>query len=271
MLEKDQKHELINDTRKHIEEIHKELKSSPKNTPREVPTETLKDISAALLEHFWKTERKIEYNKELEDFSTQATSLTLVAISIILLLIGCSKPGSMPWIEPYKFTIYLYGVFCSAIYVGISIEQTSFFKKLWSFGFTKLIFSIAISALIVFSTGKSSSIINSVFGVDASALPFTRAYISGILVFKYASPALIVVAFFSLVSATEIAGHLKSKASSPYTYSPPIKTNSLSNPINNSPLLLLEVDSSRFCRIRTPRKSLSAGPRSRLQLKAPLQ
>jgi hypothetical protein len=89
---------------------------------------------------------------------------------------------------------------------------------LWGFGFTKLVASIAVSALLIFSTGKASSLINSVFGVDASVFPFTRAFIAGMLAFQYSSPLLIVVGFFAVFHAFDVAGYIKSKFSADYVY-----------------------------------------------------
>jgi hypothetical protein len=52
---------------------------------------------------------------------------------------------------------------------------------------------VAFSALLVFCTGKASAMINAIFAVDASALPFTRAIVTGLLIFQYVYPLLIIV------------------------------------------------------------------------------
>jgi len=108
------------------------------------------------------------------------------------------------WFSNYQYLVKLFGIILSFIYIGISIERTSFFKTVWKFGFTKFIISIAISALIIFCTSKASEFINIVFHVDASVFPYTRAYMTGLLVFQYTSPFFIIIFFFSIPHSLNI-------------------------------------------------------------------
>ena len=108
------------------------------------------------------------------------------------------------WFSNYQYLVKLFGIILSFIYIGISIERTPFFKTVWKFGFTKFIISIAISALIIFCTSKASEFINIVFHVDASVFPYTRAYMTGLLVFQYTSPFFIIIFFFSIPHSLNI-------------------------------------------------------------------
>ncbi|WP_218652008.1 hypothetical protein [Limnobaculum xujianqingii] len=143
---------------------------------------------------------------------------------IALFIIYLSRESSdWTWFTDYQYLTKLFGITLSFIYIGISIEKTSFFKIIWNFGFSKFIISIAISAIILFSSGKASELINLVFNVDASAFPYTRAYIVGLLVFQYTSPFLVIIACFYILHSIDIWYYIKkliNRNSSYYTEVP---------------------------------------------------
>jgi len=217
MTERRFKYQRPQNTEERIEAIYEEFCSSSSNNDIK-PVETLKDHVAALLSHSKDVERRKERDKEAESYSIQFALFTLAFVAIIFLWNGWSDSSDWEWLNNHRFALRLWGVAFAAVYIGVSIERSSLFKRLWSFGFTKLVASIAVSALLIFSTGKASSLINVIFGVDASVFPFTRAYITGILAFQYFSPLLIVVGFFAIFHAFDVAGYIKSKFSSSYDY-----------------------------------------------------
>jgi hypothetical protein len=194
----------------HFEAIYEELTLSPLERDFK-PRVTVKDYLKAIFDHFAKIDsiRRLEKNAESND--TDLALAILALLSIAFLSNGAIKSNEWEWLDNNRFSIWLWGIAFSAIFLGIVIERTSIFKTLWSYGFTKIVASIALSALVVFSTGKASSIINGVFSVDASALPYTRAIITGLLVFQYSYPLLIVVVLFAIVHAFNAAGWFKKK------------------------------------------------------------
>lgn len=218
MTDRKFKYQQPKNTDERIEAIYEELHLSISNNNKK-PVDTLKDYVAAMLENSkeigWRKKREIE----AENYSVQSALFTLAFLAIAFLSsIWWDVSSDWEWVENNRFALRLWGTAFAAVYVGVSIERSSFFKKLWDFGFTKIVASIAVSALLIFSTGKASSLINSVFGVDAAIFPFTRAFISGMLAFQYSSPLLVVVGFFALLHAFDIIGYIKSKFSSDYIY-----------------------------------------------------
>lgn len=210
------------DTNEHIEAIYEELCSTPLNRNRE-PVETLKDHVVALLAHARQIEWKRKFEQESENASIEFSLLTLAIMSVVFLWSSWGESNDWEWFNNHRLAVRLWGIVFAAMFVGISIERSSLFRKLWSFGFTKVIASVAVSSLLIFSTGKASSLINGVFGVDASVFPFTRAFITGLLAFQYFSPLLFVVAVFAVLHAFDVAGYIQSKFSSSYTYvAPPL-------------------------------------------------
>ena len=205
-------------TKERIEAIYEELRATKPEKYGYKPEESLKDLVTALLCHY----RSLKIEQKLEkEFSNDALNYALgilAFIAILFLMNGSDDASDIEWLNIHHFAIKLWGIALASVYVGISIERSSFFQHLWRFGFTKVVVSIAVSALIVFCTGKASSLINAVFGVDTAVFPYTRAYISGFLFFKYASPILFIVGIFALVHAFEPIRYVLSRYRENYKY-----------------------------------------------------
>jgi len=209
------KYDHPQNTDERIEAICDELRESP-DVDKKKQIDTVKDYVVALLSHLRKVERRREDETRDTEFSLNATLIALAVISTVLLIVGAQSQRDWEWLNDHQFAIKLWGVGLAAVFVGVSIEKSSFFKRLWAFAVTKIISSVAISALIIFCTGKASSLINSVFGVDASAFPYTRALLSGLLVFQYLSPLLIIVVLFLTFHIINVVGYIKSESSANY-------------------------------------------------------
>lgn len=212
MAERDRKYKYHRprNPREHLEAIYEELSAS-----REVEwnpsVDTLKDNVAAVLAHMKKTEARRKGDKENEALSIDWALGAVAFLALVFLCNGYVGANDWTWLDDHRFAVRLWGLAFAALFVGLSIERSSFFKSLWAFGFTKLVASIAVSALVVFSTGKASSLINSVFPVDASALPYTRAIAAGLLAFQYSYPLLLVVALFALAHGLRAVEWIRSK------------------------------------------------------------
>lgn len=221
MAERKYKHEKPRNSDQHLEALYEELTFSPGRNRGYERNDTLKDHVAAILDHAKSMERQREDEKETQSYGVTRALVALAVLTVFLLFNGFGRSGEWAWLDQHRFAIRLWGITLAAVFVGVSIERSSFFKSLWTFGFTKLIASLAISALIVFSTGKASSLINEVFAVDASALPFTRAIVAGLLAFQYAYPLLIVVAIFAILHALNAVEWIRSKWSGRVQYEDP--------------------------------------------------
>lgn len=82
----------------------------------------------------------------------------------------------------------LWGVALCIKFVGVPLERSAIVKSLWGFTVTKLLVSIALSCVIIYAKVKAACYISGVFHVDASALPITLVYITGLMVFKLLLP-----------------------------------------------------------------------------------
>lgn len=201
MNERKYRYKKAKNTKEHIEAIYEDLTYSSKEGYYK--NKTLKDYLSDILSIL--NSSKAEHERKIlsEEFSIDS-SLTLLAFISFFIICLAREGNEWSWFSNYQYSVKLFGIILSFIYIGISIERTSFFKTIWKFGFTKFIISITISALIVFCTSKASEFINIVFNVDASVFPYTRAYMTGLLVFQYTSPFLIIIALFSILHSLNI-------------------------------------------------------------------
>lgn len=172
-----------------LTDIHEELRSREEKDiyPRtQTLNSYLRDLEAVVRDYI-KEKRRDADNSELH----VSWSLGFLAI-IAITLLGLAKDNNpeFEWIRNNQFSFRLWGIALAAIYIGASLERSAFFKKLWGFSTTKIIISIAFSAAVVYATVKAAGVINTVFGVDASALPLTFTFTTAILVFKLISPFL---------------------------------------------------------------------------------
>lgn len=208
----------------HLEAIYEEMSLSPVENDRR-PTQTLKDHVVALFGHAKEVESKRLSVDSYESYSINWALGALAVLACLFLWVSITKADKGDWLYQHHFALRLWGMAFAAVFLGVSIERNSFFKRLWLFGFTKIVASVAVSALIIFSTGKASSLMNAVFPVDASALPLTRAIVTGLLAFHYLTPLLGVVVLFAIFHALNAADWISLKWSSKDTYkSPPLQS-----------------------------------------------
>lgn len=217
------KYQQPKNTEERIEAICEEIRSTSSSFEKK-PLVSLKDYVVALLVHVKHVEWTRKAEREADDHTLGFALGTLGLVAILFLWQGWwGHTSDWGWLQTHQFAVRLWGIAFAAVFVGVCIERSSVFAGLWRFGFTKVIASVAVSALLVFSTGKASSLINALFGVDASAFPFTRAFVAGMLAVQYASPLLFVVALFLVFHAFDVAGYIqfKLKTSSEYVYTRP--------------------------------------------------
>lgn len=146
-------------------------------------------ISSSLTK--WLLEREQDsYNRK---YNTSLALGMLAVVAVFLIRLGAQENPDFDWVVQNKLSIKIWGVIIAAIYVGASIERSALFKSLWKFSFTKLVVSVALSGLIVYSTGKAASAINGVFGVDASSFPVTLVFTTAIILFHLIAPFLVAI------------------------------------------------------------------------------
>ncbi len=203
-----------------LEAIYEELSENEISNSNNRTLKThVYEIVKRLREADW--ERKRELEKDDSDISWAMGFLAFIAL--ILIISGFRPDRDFNWLQQNSFSIKIWGIALATLYIGVSIEKFSVFRSLWQFSFTKLVTSISISGLIVFSTGKAAGAINSVFGVDASAFPFTLTFTSSLVFFHYILPFLALVGFFAAIYALDAFGWVKSLRYKEMSYNlPPV-------------------------------------------------
>ncbi|WP_429157924.1 hypothetical protein [Aeromonas veronii] len=204
----------------YIEAIYEELSEMEVKTRNK---KTIKHYVYEILERQRESDFDKKRKSEQNDYNISWSLGFLAVIALILIFNGSKESSEFNWLQQNGFTLKVWGLALAILYIGVSIEKFSIFKHIWQFSFTKFIASIAISGLIVFSTGKAAGEINSVFGVDASAFPFTLTFTSGLVFFHYIIPFFVLVGIIATMFAFNALGWIRSKFSENNNYElPPI-------------------------------------------------
>ncbi|MFA5563234.1 MAG: hypothetical protein WDA32_03490 [Candidatus Caldatribacteriota bacterium] len=200
--------------------LYEEISENEKSS---IGDRTLKTYVYEILERLRKADLKYERESEQTNLHLSWSLGVLAFVALVLIINGSRESHDFNWLQQNSFTIKIWGISLATLYIGVSIEKFSIFRNLWQFGFTKLVASIAVSGLIIFSTGKAAGAINSVFGVDASAFPFTLTFTSSLFFFHYVLPFLTLVGIVAIFFAFDAIGYIKSKFSNDMSYElPPV-------------------------------------------------
>ncbi|MDC9818182.1 hypothetical protein PSR30_12290 [Pectobacterium carotovorum subsp. carotovorum] len=139
-------------------------------------------------------------------------ALCVIGFIGVLLAIFRSAGSDIDWVREHTLSFRLWGVALCAIFVGVSLERSSLVNSLWRFTVTKVLLSIVLSGLVIYARGQAGIHVNDVFHVDASALPITLLFTTGLMVFKLLLPFIIVVAaIMFLVNVLFLLVWLKNK------------------------------------------------------------
>jgi hypothetical protein len=124
---------------------------------------------------------------------------TFAGISLLLTFLGADpRPSDFALLDESRFFLRMLGIGLAAVFVGVTLERTEAFGLVWRYAIAKILASLALSALVIYSAGHASAIINGVFGVDAAALPYARALLTGWIAFAHvAKPAMVLVGCFA--------------------------------------------------------------------------
>ncbi|MBK5531616.1 hypothetical protein JFT91_03215 [Pseudomonas sp. TH08] len=207
-----------------LEAIHEEVSNDEKKNRGGAIDRTLKTYVGDILEVLEEFRREERDKKEDAESSVWHALLLLAIIAIVLLVNGTHGNPDFDWLDENSFAFKIWGTALAMLYLGVQIERLSVFRSLWQYGFTKLIVSVSISGLVVFSTAKAASAINNVFAVDASVFSFTLTFVSALIVFKYLSSFVIVLGLVAGIHTLNFIGWVRSKSWSDWYDSVPINS-----------------------------------------------
>lgn len=154
---------------------------------------TLKDYVIGLLDWAERRDKGRADEKSAEIQSENVAVGLLAFLAFLGLALNSLSNKNFGPMNDYIGVCRITGWMFALIYLGVYIERASFFRHIWKYGSTKFVFGILFSGLVIYSYGIGSSQINSIFGVDASNLPYTRIFAMGIFTFKSISLGLIIV------------------------------------------------------------------------------
>ncbi|SEH72490.1 hypothetical protein SAMN05660691_01040 [Rheinheimera pacifica] len=155
--------------------------------------EYVRKIYLALSENEFSKEKRKKGNEDIDFFSRISCGI----IGIFLTVSARNIADNYLWISE-SFLFYL-GMTLLTIFLVISLERVSLVKALWEYSFVKFSASIGFAGLLLYCNSESSSVINSIFGVDASVFVYSKSILTGLLLLKILSPIFWVVVASSLI------------------------------------------------------------------------
>jgi len=190
-------------TREQIESIALEMRSGASGQPPP-STKTVKDLLVDLVTLVRGTENRKKFGDRITKHQEAWALLTFASLCLLLTFLG-SNPNhwDIELLEGNRFFMRTLGIGLAALFVGVVIERGEMFTLIWRHHITKLLASIVVSALVVYSAGRASAIINGVFGIDSGAMPYARALLTGWIAFgQVAKPVMwLLVLPFAVVHA----------------------------------------------------------------------
>ncbi|WP_225085943.1 hypothetical protein [Pectobacterium colocasium] len=203
---------MKNDIERDISSIRQELTGSELDLSWQSKS-SLKYYVRGIYRDLVKWQFKRQYEKE-ESQRNLEFALCVIGVFGVLLAIIRSAGSDIDWVREHTLSFRLWGVALCSIFVGVSLERSSVVSSLWRFTVTKVLLSIVLSGLVIYARGQAGIYVNAVFHVDASALPITLLFTTGLMVFKLLLPFIIFVAVIMfLVNFFFMAAWFKNKFS----------------------------------------------------------
>lgn len=150
-------------------------------------------------------------------------ALGLIGVLGVMLAITRSATSDFDWVREHTVAFRLWAVVLCTIFIGVSLERSVVIRSLWSYASTKFLISIILSGVVLYSRGSAAAYVNGVFHVDASALPITLVFTTGLIIIKLLLPFILTVALaLSLVHGLIGLGWVKGKLAGVEAQEPPL-------------------------------------------------
>jgi hypothetical protein len=150
-------------------------------------------------------------------------ALGLIGVIGVLLAITRSAKSDIEWVSAHTIAFRLWAVVFCTIFIGVSFERSAVIRSLWSFTSTKFLVSVILSGVLLYSRGNAAAYVNGVFHVDASALPITLVFTTGLIIIKLVLPFVLIAALLlSLAHGFISAGWIKGKLAGEALHEPPL-------------------------------------------------
>lgn len=110
-------------------------------------------------------------------------------LSCLMIYWGWSIDTNDSFLKSFNLSpesLFLFGIFFSVLFLVSSLEKI--FSPIVELFLTKLVITLSVTGLLMICMVQSSEILNKIFSLDASLLPFSRSFLAGILFFKKIYP-----------------------------------------------------------------------------------
>jgi hypothetical protein len=91
------------------------------------------------------------------------------------------------------------GFILTLMFAAASMERSLPISRILKFNSVKVLCALIFSASVIYASSQASGLLNSIFLIDGSNLPYSRAILAAIFFLKMCTPFLFVLAGFALV------------------------------------------------------------------------
>lgn len=174
-----------------VEALYEETQST--KDKRYPGNNTLRDVLDQIFRILQEAKSEKSIRSYSEEFSERYSLIACGLIGTFCVFGARGMAENNTWAN--ESLIFFGGLTFWLIFLTVSLEKLSFFRYLWSYSSVKFFVSVIFGAAAINASAESSSIINNVFGVDASVFVYTQSLLTGLLLFRIFIPLFWLVLF----------------------------------------------------------------------------
>lgn len=182
-----------------VSAIYEELSVTPLNDWGINPEQTVKGYLHAMLVHMKEGSQKELTRRKDEERSESFTLGLCGLLGLILVFVSANAKDNYEWWRTYSYFFFVLGTILTVMFVGASMEKSPLVARMLKLHSAKILCAFVFSAAIIYSSAQASGLLNSIFHIDGSNLPYARAILSAVIFLKMCTPFMFILAAFALV------------------------------------------------------------------------
>ncbi|EOA02944.1 hypothetical protein HFRIS_020070 [Herbaspirillum frisingense GSF30] len=182
-----------------VSAIYEELSITPLTDREKRPEQTIKGYLASIYknlnDHHWADKNRREDRERSEGISLG----TIGVLGLILVLLAANTNSDWEWWRTYSYFFFVMGFVLTVMFAAASMERSLPISRILKFNSAKVLCALIFSAAVIYASSQASGQLNSIFQIDGSNLPYTRAILSAVFFLKMCTPFLFVLALFAVI------------------------------------------------------------------------
>jgi len=179
--------------------IYEELSVTPLNAREKRPEQTIKGYLQSIYDNL-NDRRWAEKNRREDQERSEGISLgTIGVLGLILVLVAANANSDWEWWRAYSYFFFVMGFVLTVMFAAASMERSLPISRILKFNSAKVLCALIFSTAVIYAGSQASAQLNSIFRIDGSNLPYTRAILAAVFFLKMCTPFLFVLAVFAVI------------------------------------------------------------------------